>query len=92
VTEEFRIVKPVDTWADVSPPTAQNLSQHRRILVGLDTYSMVDLVSLSFVKSLGLSPCRRKKHQHVEPAVEGIGRIEAKTYGLYHLKLCMTNR
>ena len=53
---------------------------------------MIDLVSLSFVQSLGLSPCKRAKHQHEKPLVEGIGRMEAKTYDFYHLKLCITDR
>jgi hypothetical protein len=53
---------------------------------------MVDLVSISFVKSLGLSPCDKKKHQHEEPEVEGIGRIRARTYGFFHLQLCMTDQ
>ena len=53
---------------------------------------MVDLVSISFVKSLGLSPCTRPKHQHVEPALEGVGQIQPKTYGFYHLRLRITDR
>ena len=53
---------------------------------------MIDLISISFVKSLGLSPCNKEKHQHKELAVEGIGRMEAKTHGFYHLKLYMTDR
>jgi len=52
---------------------------------------MVDLVSISFVKSLGLSPCPRPKHQHVEPALEGVGQIQPKTYGFYHLRLHITD-
>jgi hypothetical protein len=53
---------------------------------------MVDLVSFSFVQSLGITPCDKKKHQHEELIVEGIGRKKAKTYGFYHLKLCMMDR
>ena len=53
---------------------------------------MVDLVSFSFVQSLGITPCDKKKHQHNEPIVEGIGRKKARTYGFYHLKLCMMDR
>ena len=52
---------------------------------------MVDLISISFVKSLGLSPCTRPKHQHVEPALEGVGQIQPKTYGFYHLRLHITD-
>src|SRR5438045_5694889 len=82
-TDQFRIKKTVDTWADVSPSSAASPHQYRYIPVGLDSYSMVDLVSISFVKSLGLSPCTRPKHQHVEPALEGVGQIQPKTYGFY---------
>ena len=53
---------------------------------------MVDLVSFSFVQSLGIMPCDKKKYQHEEPIVEGIGRKKAKTYSFYHLKLCMMDR
>ena len=53
---------------------------------------MIDLVSISFVKSLGLSSCDKKKHQHKEPMVEGIGRMKAKTYGFFHLRLCITDQ
>ena len=48
---------------------------------------MVDLISISFVKSLGLSPCTRPKHQHVEPVLEGVGQTQPKTYGFFHLRL-----
>jgi hypothetical protein len=91
-TEEFRIVKPVDTWAEVSPPTSCTPNRQRHVPVGLDSYSMIDLVSISFVKSLGLSPCDKKKHQYKEPMVEGIGRMKAKTYGFFHLRLCITDQ
>jgi hypothetical protein len=91
MTEEFQIVKPVDTWTEVLPLTTYIPNQHRRILVGLDMYSMINLVSISFVKSLGLSPCDKKKHQHVEPIVEGIRRTKPRTYGFFHLRLYMTN-
>ena len=53
---------------------------------------MVDLVSFSLAQSLGITPCTKKKHRHKEPIVEGLGRKKAKTYGFYHLKLCMTDR
>jgi transposase InsO family protein len=53
---------------------------------------MVDLVSISFVKSLGLTPCTKAKHQHVEPALEGVGQTNPKTYGFFHLRMCITDR
>jgi hypothetical protein len=36
--------------------------------------------------------CNKEKHQHEEPLVEEIGRKKARTYGFYHLKLCMMDR
>jgi Reverse transcriptase (RNA-dependent DNA polymerase) len=53
---------------------------------------MVDLVSISFVKSLDLSPCTKEKHRHIEPDLEGVGETHPKTYGFYHLKLCIRDR
>ena len=71
--DQFRIEKTIDTWADVSPSSASGLNQYRYIPVRLDSYSMVDLVSISLVKSLGLSPCTKSKHQHITPILEGVG-------------------
>ena len=51
---------------------------------------MVDLVSISFVKSLGLEPCR--KHQHIAPRLEGVRETHPKTYGFFHLKITLIDR
>jgi len=91
-TDDFRIEKTVDTWAEVSPSSALGQDQHRHIPVGLDSYSMVDLVSISFVEALGLSPCTRKKHRHVVPNLEGVGETSPATYGIYHLRLRIVDR
>lgn len=53
---------------------------------------MVDLVSISLVRLLDLSPCQRPKHQHVEPDLEGVGETRPKTYGFYYLKLRIIDR
>jgi hypothetical protein len=53
---------------------------------------MVDLVSISFVKSLGLSPCTKPKHRHVVPALEGVGETHPQTHGFFHLRLTITDR
>src|SRR5438046_2192887 len=53
---------------------------------------MVDLVSISLIKLLGLSPCTKSKHQHITPILEGVGETKPKTYGFYHLKLRITDR
>src|SRR5215472_8677331 len=90
-TDKFQIKKTIDTWADVSPSTASGLNQYHYLLVGLDSYSMVDLVSISLIKMLGLSPCTKPKHKHVEPVLEGIGQTHPQTYGFYHLRLRITD-
>ena len=51
---------------------------------------MVNLVSISFVKALGLKPCI--KHQHVTPRLEGVGETYPKTYGFFHLRMTLTDR
>jgi len=89
-TNFFRIEKAIDTWAEVSAPC--QTSQSLRIPVGLDSYSMVDLVSISFVKSLGLSPCTKSKHRHVIPILEGVGETYPQTYGFFHLQLKIVDR
>ena len=53
---------------------------------------MVDLISISFVKSLGLSPCNKSKHQHIVPVLEGVGETHPQTYGFFHLRLTITDR
>ena len=53
---------------------------------------MVDLVSISFVRSLGMSPCDRIKHQHVIPLLEGVGGSHPQTYGFYYLRMTITDR
>ena len=81
----FQIEQTIDTWAEVSAPHQTSQSLH--IPIGLDSYSMVDLVSISFAKSLGLSPCTKTKHQHVIPVLEGVGETYPQTYGFFHLQL-----
>ena len=51
---------------------------------------MVDLASIPFVKSFGLSPYI--KHQHVVPKPKGIGPTSPKTYGLFHLNASIADR
>src|SRR5437667_11107491 len=51
---------------------------------------MVDLASIPFVKSFGLSPCI--KHQHVVPEPKGVGPTSPKTYGLFHLNASIADR
>jgi hypothetical protein len=73
-------------WAEVLAA-----GQHCHIPVGLDLYSIVDLVSISFVKSLGLSPYTKLKYQHTLPVLEGVSEMCPKTYSFFHLKLTITD-
>src|SRR5438045_5954209 len=77
--DQFWIEKTIDTWADVSPSSVSGPNQYRYIPVGLDSYLMVDLVSISLIKSLGLSPCTKSKHQHITPILEGVGEDRKST-------------
>ena len=90
LTDTFRIEDTIDTWAEVSPSC--QWKHRRRIPVGLDTYSMVDLTSISFVNSLGMSPCKNPKHHHVIPKLEGVGKMFPQTYGFYHLRMTIVDR
>ena len=53
----------------------------------MDSYLIVDLVSISFVKSLGLEPCR--KYQYIALRLEGVGETYPKTYGFFHLRITL---
>jgi hypothetical protein len=52
----------------------------------------MDLVSINLVRSLGLKPCNKKKHNHEIPALEAAGQQPLKTYGVYHLRCSITDR
>jgi len=51
---------------------------------------MVDLVSVSFIRSLGLEPYQ--KHQHIAPRLEGVRETHPKTYGFFHLRMTLIDR
>ena len=53
---------------------------------------MVDLVSISFVKSLGLELYQKHQHQHIAPRLEGVRETYPKTYGFFHLRMTLTDR
>ena len=90
-TDKFWIEKIIDMWAEVSPSSALGQDQHCHVSVELDFYSMIDLVSISFVKSLDLSPCTKKKHWHVVSNLESVDEISSVIYEIYHLQLCIMN-
>ena len=86
-TDDFRIKKTINIWCKVSP--LNQWSRRRRIPVGLDSYSMVDLISCSFVKSFGLEPCIQPSYQHKIPILEGVGETRPLTYGFFHLRITL---
>ena len=51
---------------------------------------MVNLVSVSFIRSLGLEPCQ--KHQHIAPRLKGVRETHPKTYGFFHLRITLIDR
>ena len=53
---------------------------------------MIDFISLSLVKSLGLTPYIKANHHYIKLTLEGINKTISKTYGFYHLKLRITDR
>ena len=59
--------------------------QHYYISVELDSYSMINLVSISFIKFLDISLCMRKKHQHVVSDLENVSEISSTIYEIYYL-------
>ncbi|TAQ83095.1 hypothetical protein B7494_g8581 [Chlorociboria aeruginascens] len=86
-TDDFSIALPFDTWG-----TVMHKNQKRTIPIGLDTYSQVDLVSYSFVKSLGIAACQKTKHQHDIPTLVGVGELQPRTYGIYHLRIQIADK
>ena len=53
---------------------------------------MVDLVSYSFIKSLGLEPYIYPSYQHEIPVLEGVRETRPRTYGFFHLRMALVDR
>ena len=81
----FWIEKTIDMWAEISLSFALDQDQHYHILVELDFYFMIDLISILFVKSLNIFLCMRKKHQHVVFDFENVNEINSVIYKIYYL-------
>ena len=52
----------------------------------------MDFVSIDFVRSLQLEPCRQRSHNHHVPLIEAAGRTSVKVLGVYHLHCSITDR
>jgi len=61
-------------------------------LFGLDSFAEMDFVSIDFVHSLQLEPCRQRSHNHHVPLIEAAGRTSVKVLGVYHLHCSITDR
>ena len=91
-TDEFWIEKIINIWVKVFSSSVWSQDQHYYVLVELDSYSMIDLVSILFIKSLDLSFCMKKKHQHIVSNLKNVNEISSVTYEIYHLQLCIMNQ
>ena len=91
-TDKFQIEKTVDMWAEVFSSFTLNQNQYYYILVELDFYFMIDLVSISFINSLDMSFCTWKKHQYIVFNLENMSKISSVIYEIYHLQLCIMNQ
>ncbi len=52
---------------------------------------MINLVSILFVKSLDISLCMRKKHQHIMSDLENMNEISSIIYKIYYLRFHIIN-
>ena len=89
--DDFWIEKTVDTWAEISSSSVLNQNQHCHILIELDFYFMMNLIFISFVKSLDIFFCSWKKHWHIVLNFENVSEISSAIYRIYHLQLCIMN-
>jgi len=79
-------VKAFETWGDLY---ANQQSHH--VPIGMDSYAELDFVSIDFVRSLNLTPCQKRQHNHHIPYVEAAGCSSLKTHGVYHLHGTLTD-
>ncbi len=70
------------TYGTVSP-----LSHAVPVLVGIDTHAEVDLVDIKLVQQLGLKPCRNKNL----PILQAVNQQDVHTYGVYNIRLGLTD-
>ena len=91
-TDEFQIEKIIDMWAEVFSLFTQSQDQHCHVFIELDSYFMIDLVFILFIKFLDLFSCTKKKHQHIVSNLKNVSEISSVTYEIYHLWLCIMNQ
>ena len=57
----------------------------------MQLYLIIDFISLSLVKSLGLISYIKTKYYYIKPTFKDINKIILKTYSFYYLKLRIIN-
>lgn len=86
-TENLAITKAFETWGEL-----HTNRQSYHVQLGMDTYAEMDFVSIDFVRSVGLTPCRKSQHDHRIPTIEAAGRTSITTHGVYHLRCKIQDR
>jgi hypothetical protein len=71
-----------NTYGIVSP-----LSPVIPVRIGLDTYAEADLVDIKLVRQLGLKQCRNKDL----PILRAVNQQDVPTYGVYNLRVSLTD-
>src|SRR5271170_1582087 len=87
ITNHLAIVKAFESWGEL-----HTNQQSYHIQFGMDSYAEMDFVSIDFIRSVGLTPCQKRQHDHDIPTIEDAGRTSLTTYGVYHLRCSLTDR
>ena len=87
-TENLTTIEGFTTWGEVG----NSRNKQGRVCFAMDSYAVMDLVSIDFMLSLGLKSCNKKKHNHKIPILEAAGRQSLTTYRIYHLRCSITDR
>jgi hypothetical protein len=77
-----KVKKAFCTYGIVSP-----LSHPIPVRIGLDTYAEADLVDIKLVRRLGLKQCRNKNL----PILRAVNQQDVPTYGVYNLRVSLTD-
>ena len=65
------------------------MKYQENVPITLDSGAGVDLVSIDFMHELGLEPCKR--HCHNIPDIYGVGKAQVPQFGIYHLRVNLTD-
>ena len=88
-TEKLKFSRPVD----VTGKAGHGGTYEDNVPITLDCGAEADLVSVNFVRRLGLKPCTRSKHCHEVPEIYGVGNSKIPYMRfIYHLRVTLTDR